>query len=60
MKDTLAVNAFARFDILTSVTINMEYGAMQSGTKSPNVGKVRCIHLPGRTATFVSISNIRN
>jgi hypothetical protein len=58
VKAALTVNAFAIFDILTAVTENMEYGAMQSGAKLPNAGGTRCLHLQGRTANSVSIPDI--
>jgi hypothetical protein len=55
VKAALTVTSFAIFDILTAVTINMEYGAMQSGAKLPNAGGTRSLHLQGRRATSVSI-----
>jgi len=55
VKAALRVIAFAVFDILTAVTINMEYGAMQSGAKLPNSEGASCLYLHGRTATCVSI-----
>ena len=58
MKAALTVNAFAIFDILTAASINMEYGAMQSGAKLPNAGGNRCLHLQVRTANSVSIRDI--